>query len=113
MRGLAGTSIVKVNPLKLTIIIDGRSYEVEVEAADQVSGTELQAADPVQSSVVPTFSKPGSSQLNEAKVSRSPLAGVVARLHANAGQQVKTLNSWVLRCYEDGNQDHRSISRDD
>lgn len=75
--------------MKLTIIIDGRSYEVEVEAADQVSGTELQAADPVQSSVLPTFSKPGSSQLNEAKVSRSPLAGVVARLHANAGQQVE------------------------
>jgi methylmalonyl-CoA carboxyltransferase small subunit len=45
----------------------------------------------VQSSVLTSFSKPGSSSgIDEAKVCRSPLAGVVARLHANPGEQVQT-----------------------
>jgi methylmalonyl-CoA carboxyltransferase small subunit len=45
----------------------------------------------VQSSILPTFSKPGASfDVDEAKVCRSPLAGVVARLHANPGQPVQT-----------------------
>ena len=43
----------------------------------------------VQSSVLPTFSKPGLSVVDEAKVCRSPLAGVVARLHTSPGQQVQ------------------------
>lgn len=77
--------------MKLTIVIDGKSYEVEVDAANQTSGTESHVADPmtVQSSVLATFPKPGSSAVDEAKVCRSPLAGVVARLHTNAGQQVQ------------------------
>jgi biotin carboxyl carrier protein len=78
--------------LKLTIVIDGKSFEVEVEAADAAPGPESpQAASmALQSSVLPTFSKPGSSSgIDEAKVCRSPLAGVVARLHINAGQQVQ------------------------
>jgi methylmalonyl-CoA carboxyltransferase 1.3S subunit len=79
--------------LKLTIVIDGRSYEVEVEAAEPAPGAESQpsARVTVQSSVLPTFSKPGSSlDIDEAKVCRSPLAGVVARLHTNPGKQVQS-----------------------
>ena len=77
--------------MKLTIVIDGRSYEVEVEAAEPASGPESHAAAraTVQSSVLTTYSKPGSSSdIDEAKVCRSPLAGVVARLHSKPGQQV-------------------------
>jgi len=78
--------------LKLTIVIDGTSYEVEVEAAESATGPESQssAKGPVQSSVLPTSSKRGSPlDIDEAKVCRSPLAGVVARLHTNSGQQVQ------------------------
>lgn len=78
--------------MKLTIVINGTSYEVEVEAAESPSGGESQptARTTVQSSVLATFSKPGSSlNIDEAKVCRSPLAGVVARLHSSLGQQVQ------------------------
>ena len=78
--------------MKLTIVIDGRAYEVEVEAAESAPGPESQssAVGTVQSSVLRTFSKPGSSlDLDEAKVCRSPLAGVVSRLHTNPGVQVQ------------------------
>lgn len=78
--------------MKLKIVIDGKPYEVEVEAAEPARGAESQppARVTVQSSVLPTFSKPGSSlDIDEAKVCRSPLAGVVARLHTNPGQQVQ------------------------
>jgi methylmalonyl-CoA carboxyltransferase small subunit len=79
--------------LKLTIVIDGKSYEVEVEAAESASEPESQSSSrvTVQSSILPTFSKPGSSfDVDETKVCRSPLAGVVARLHASPGQSVQT-----------------------
>lgn len=79
--------------MKLTIVIDGNSYEVEVEAVEGTSAADSQpsARANVQSSVLPTFSKPGSSAgTDEAKVCRSPLAGVVSRLHTNQGQQVRT-----------------------
>lgn len=78
--------------MKLTIVIDGTLYEVEVEAAEPSFGAESlsPARVTVQSSVLPTYSKPGSSlNIDEAKVCRSPLAGVVARLHTNPGQQVQ------------------------
>ncbi len=78
--------------MKLTIVIDGRPYEVEVEHAEYASGRDSQLSEraAVQSSVLPTFSKPGASGgIDEAKVCRSPLAGVVARLHSNPGQQVE------------------------
>src|SRR5271169_7255404 len=55
-----------------------------------MGGVSIAARVTVQSSVLPTFSKPGSSlDINEAKVCRSPPAGVVARLHTNPGQQVQ------------------------
>jgi methylmalonyl-CoA carboxyltransferase small subunit len=78
--------------LKLTILIDGTSYEVEVEAAEPSFGPESHSPGRVgvQSSVPATYSKPGSSlDIDEAKVCRSPLAGVVARLHSSPGQQVQ------------------------
>ena len=78
--------------MKLTIVIDGKSYEVEVETVDPALAPDIQssAQGTLQSSVLPTFSKPGSSVgVDEAKVCRSPLAGVVARLLTSPGQQVK------------------------
>ena len=44
---------------------------------------------PVQSTVLPTAAAGASSDFDEAKVVRSPLAGVVTRLEVQPGQPVK------------------------
>lgn len=79
--------------MKLKIVVDGRPYEVEVEAVDESSWQELSSSAQVaiQSSVLPTVAKPdASSDIDETKVCRSPLGGVVARLHVTPGLQVQT-----------------------
>jgi biotin carboxyl carrier protein len=73
--------------LKLTIFIDGTPYEVEVETAESAAGPESGPMT-IHSSVLPPVAKPGSSGVDEVKVARSPLAGVVARLHAKPGERV-------------------------
>jgi methylmalonyl-CoA carboxyltransferase small subunit len=77
--------------LKLKIVIDGRPYEVEVEEADELVGSEssLSGVSAIQSSVLPTARLVASSDFDEAKVCRSPLAGVVARLLVQPGQRVE------------------------
>jgi len=77
--------------LKLRIAIEGKTYEVEVEV-DEDSGLDpsTSATAPIQSSVLPPAVKVNtSSGLDETKVSRSPVAGLVVRLHVEAGQQVE------------------------
>ena len=78
--------------MKLRVAIDGRTFEVEVEDAADASGQipSPTATETIQSAVLPTATKPGfSSAIDEAKVCRSPLAGVVVRLHANPGQPMQ------------------------
>ena len=77
--------------MKLKIVIDGRTYEVEVEEAEESGGLESSAstASPIQSSVLPSAKLSASSDFDEAKVCRSPLAGVVARLQVSPGQHVQ------------------------
>lgn len=77
--------------MKLKIVIDGRAYDVEVEAADDAEAAGYSAASlpSVQSAVLPAARGDASSDLEENKVCRSPLAGVVSRLQVNPGQQVQ------------------------
>lgn len=78
--------------MKLNIVIAGKTFEVEVEEAEQSIESELSAptSPAIYSSVLPTAPKPGtSSEVNEAKLCRSPLAGVVVRLHVKPGDSVR------------------------
>lgn len=75
--------------MKLNITINGKTYEVEVEDAEEValehSASVLSA---VQSAVLPTAAAGAFSDFDESKVCRSPLAGVVSRLHVQASEDV-------------------------
>jgi methylmalonyl-CoA carboxyltransferase small subunit len=78
--------------LKLNIVVAGKTFEVEVEEAEQSTDYELSApaSAAIYSSVLPTAPKPRtSSEVDEAKVCRSPLAGVVVRLHVKPGDHVQ------------------------
>ena len=76
--------------MKLNIVIDGRSYEVEVEeAAESALEHSALTLPAVQSTVLPTAAAGVSSDFDESKVCRSPLAGVVSRIEVRPAQQVK------------------------
>jgi methylmalonyl-CoA carboxyltransferase small subunit len=84
--------------LKLNIVVAGKTFEVEVEPAEPSAeqGLPSPASAAIYSSVLPTAPKPGStSEVNEARVCRSPLAGVVVRLHVKPGDHVQ-LNDLLL-----------------
>ena len=91
--------------MKLQISIDGATYEVEVEVAEE--DYPLQSRDnrpapataTIQSTVLRTPPKPGSSQnsdFNEAKLCRSPLAGIVVRVLVFPGQQLEADDLMVM-----------------
>src|ERR1700678_1786628 len=91
--------------MKLQITIDGVAYEVEVEVAEE--GYPLQSPDnrhapataTIQSTVLRTPPNPGAStnsDLNEAKLCRSPLAGIVVRVPVLAGQQLEVNDLMVM-----------------
>jgi len=83
--------------VKLRITVDQRTYEVDVEVADDDRSPASQAhayapaAPTVVSSVPPPAPRPPSPDGNvaEDKVCRSPVAGVVVRVNAQAGQQIQ------------------------
>jgi methylmalonyl-CoA carboxyltransferase small subunit len=78
--------------LKLNIVVGGKTFEVEVEEAEPTAehGLGTPASGAIYSSVLPTAPKPGaSSEGDESKVCRSPLAGVVVRLHVKPGDRVQ------------------------
>jgi biotin carboxyl carrier protein len=76
--------------LKLRIAINGRNYDVEVEDVADPAGLEHSVATlpPVQSTVLPTAAVGASSDFDESKVVRSPLAGVVTQLRVKPGEKV-------------------------
>jgi methylmalonyl-CoA carboxyltransferase small subunit len=86
--------------LKLQIGIDGKSYEVEVEVSEddtapkphyvpaQPAATVLTAAAPVAAQGAPKASAPEGA-VDESKVCRSPIAGMVTRVNVQAGQQIQ------------------------
>jgi len=84
--------------LKLTIVVGGRTFEVEVAEAERSTDIELptSVSAAIHSSVLPTAPKPGSSsRIDESKLCRSPLAGVVVRVHVKPSDRVK-LNDLLL-----------------
>lgn len=82
--------------MKLTITIDEKTYEVDVEAAEPESPVTPLRAFPVEPATVrlpaasPVAPKPvAKGPVNEEKVCRSPVSGIVVRLAAQAGQSLQ------------------------
>ena len=84
--------------MKLKIGIDGKQYEVDIEILedDTVTGSYLPPHGPpttVQPVSVPTpgvSALPADQKVDEAKVCRSPVAGVVVKLNVQPGQELQT-----------------------
>ncbi len=85
--------------MKIQISVDGTAYEVEVEGLEEGSLTSPASVAPparttIQSAVVPTAAKLSShpedgDTVDETKVCRSPVAGIVVQVHAQAGARVQ------------------------
>jgi methylmalonyl-CoA carboxyltransferase small subunit len=85
--------------LKLQIAIDGKTYEVEVEVLEDDATPRMPNYGPypvvpatIQSPQVPgarTESPAPEENVNEAKVCRSPVAGVVIRINVVPGQSIQ------------------------
>lgn len=85
--------------MKLQIGIDGKTYELEVEVIedDAVSrpphyGPYTPIPATVQSAPVPASKaapQPSEANVNEGKVCRSPVAGVVIKVNAQPGQELQ------------------------
>jgi methylmalonyl-CoA carboxyltransferase small subunit len=83
--------------MKLNISVDGQKFEVEVEVAEPEppagaiyartpSSSNSQGSRPAAAPAQPSGPEPAA---DEAKVVRSPLAGVVSRVETEAGAEVK------------------------
>jgi len=89
--------------VKLKITVDGKTFEVDVEVAESeqplygVGGyTPMSAARVPAPAPVPTAPTPPSpsgdasaAPVNEEKVCRSPISGIVVRITAQPGQQIQ------------------------
>jgi methylmalonyl-CoA carboxyltransferase small subunit len=89
--------------MKLQISIDGEEYDVEVEVAEEGhprhSPDNRHSTATIQSTVLLTPPDPGAStnsDLNEAKLCRSPLAGIVVRVPVLPGQQLEVNDLMVM-----------------
>jgi methylmalonyl-CoA carboxyltransferase small subunit len=83
--------------MKLNIAIDGKTYEVEVEAVEPSSPSPLLRGVPVGSAAVRLPASPAqvaaaadNKPVDEAKVCRSPVSGIVIRVAAQKGQTLQT-----------------------
>jgi biotin carboxyl carrier protein len=86
--------------LKLQIGIDGKSYEVEVEITEddvpkphyipaQPAATVVVAAPPAAGTPTGTAQTTAGGPVDESKVCRSPIAGMVTRVNVQPGQQTQ------------------------
>lgn len=83
--------------MKVQITIDDTTYEVEVEDSEEGYPSVPEpppARTTIQSSVVSVAPKGASASTNadhvdETKVCRSPVAGIVIRVHAQAGKELQ------------------------
>lgn len=83
--------------MKLNVTIEGKTYEVDVEAVEpEVSAPPLRnlvmGPAPVRLPAAPAPSQPAgeTKPVEEAKVCRSPVSGIVIRLVAQVGQRLQT-----------------------
>jgi methylmalonyl-CoA carboxyltransferase small subunit len=86
--------------LKLQIGIDGKSYEVEVEIVEDDAAPKPHYIPPRHPATVVTAAAPAGTPkpqvatdqgpVNESKVCRSPIAGMVTRVNVQPGQQIQT-----------------------
>jgi methylmalonyl-CoA carboxyltransferase 1.3S subunit len=86
--------------MKLNITVDGKTYEVEVEAVEPTAPSPLLRGFPLPSSTVRVPAAPmpatpapaagDSKPVDEAKVCRSPVSGIVIRVAAQVGQSLQT-----------------------
>ena len=91
--------------MKLEISIDGQRYEVEVEVAEEDDSPGAQDNRPapatatIQSTVLRTPPTPGASSdsnVDESKVCRSPVAGIVVRIDVEPHQQLQVNDLMVV-----------------
>lgn len=84
--------------MKLNITVDGKTYEVEVEAVEPESHVLAPRGYAVESAPLrvpaghlhaPPAVEPKSAPLNEEKVCRSPVSGIVVRLVSQEGQTIQ------------------------
>jgi len=87
--------------VKLKITVDGKRYEVDVEVAPPehpilgvggyvpMSPVRVPAPPPGPPPPPLPGAAPAGPPVNEEKVCRSPIAGIVVRLNAQAGQQIQ------------------------
>ena len=81
--------------MKLKITVDGKAYEVDVEAVDPAVPAQTPRGYTVQSAPVrvPGAASPPAAApagpVNEEKVCRSPVAGIVVRVVAQPGQAIQ------------------------
>ncbi len=86
--------------MKLNIAIDGKNFEVEVEAVEPTAPSPLLRGLPVGPSAVrvpaapaapvPAATAGDSKPVDEAKVCRSPVSGIVIRVAVQIGQSIQT-----------------------
>jgi methylmalonyl-CoA carboxyltransferase 1.3S subunit len=85
--------------MKLNITVDGKKYEVEVEAVEPTAPSPLMRGLPMGPAAVrvPAATAPGplptagdNKPVDEAKVCRSPVSGIVIRVAVQVGQTLQT-----------------------
>jgi methylmalonyl-CoA carboxyltransferase 1.3S subunit len=85
--------------MKLNVTVDGKTYEVEVEAVEPTAPSPLMRGFPVGSAAVrvpaaptlnPSPAAGDNKPVDEAKVCRSPVSGIVIRVAAQVGQNLQT-----------------------
>lgn len=81
--------------MKLKITIENKTYEVEVEVADETAPRRPQSyveSAQVRVPATPAAGPPaaGAGPVNEDKVCRSPITGTVVRVVAQEGQSIQT-----------------------
>ncbi len=84
--------------MKLKVTIDGKTYEVDVEAAEPEQPGRRRRAGSRWSPrrcacprpAPPPACRPSGTPVDEAKVCRSPVSGIVVRIAAQVGQTLQT-----------------------
>ena len=91
--------------MKLNITIDGKKYDVEVEVAEEErpSSGPYYYVPPSNPVSLPSAAPPplaagpaAGGAVDEAKVCRSPIAGVVVKINTQAGQQIQVNDPLVV-----------------